>query len=367
MRPVRIQRVANFRNGSRVTIHDRFFSVLCSFHGLIIAPKLRRRLDTALMILWMVFLALQWILLLWSLEDLLDDPTEPASLLQIVTSIADFIDVVASSYIVFSFFRKRRVIEPLLRKSGRRFKDVFMLLLYAIPLISLQFYQAVWETESAIVVFNLLSAIFVETSMASFLVVYADLLNSLVESSSELRTLCKNPGETLDKLSAAKWSLRDNIDAVNEFSRLPLLSHYVKMIGSVLYVFLMILGQLCSGCEMIAYVSYSAGHILTMYYLAQKTSRLDVLRNKQLQYILMRTSIHNAEIIVAERIFKFRRSLDSVHLGCYTHGVENFVETILLFITMVLPIIFQFDHIVVGRMSKSDSDGLAVTEQLVIS
>lgn len=360
MRPVRIERVMTIRHGSRLTVADKFFNVFCSFHGLIISPTLRRRLGTALMVFWIVLLALQWVLLLWYLELLLGDPMESASLLEIVISVANFIDVVASSYIVFSFFRKRTVIQSLLRMRGRKFKDVFMLLLYAIPAISMQSYKAIRAIQTPVTAFSLSSASFVETTMACFLVVYADLLATLMKCNSQLCTLCKDSGKTLDELAAAKWDLRYKIDAVNEFSSLPLVSHYVKMIKNVLFVFVMVLGQFRSGIDLIVLVAYSAGHIFTMYYLAWKTSRLDVQRGVQAQDLLMRISIQSAEAIVAERVFKFRRDLDVVRLGCYAHGVKNFVGAILLFFTMVLPIILQFDHFVIATMSKSGSNALAV-------
>lgn len=347
MRSNRVGDNLSLRNASRATIHDLFFNAIGAFHGFIAV----NRLTPAWMIFWIIFFGQHWMSYLIDFGALSDDPSLSANMSYLVLSVSDFISTSASAYIVYSFFHKRNIIRPLLRKRGRTFNDVYPAVSYAIPLIAILAYRASRKLKAPMAALSFSSMILIETSMGTFLMVYGELLNGLIERSTELRRLCKNPEKTLDELIAAKWNLRDGIEAVNEFSSLPLVGHYVKMMGTTLIFSAMAMRKHHGVIERIAQWSHSVAHILTMYYFAWKTSTLDFQRHEMAQDILMRHSLQNFEAVLAKRVFNFRESLDVVRLGCFPHSTKSFVKSILLLYSMALPIMFQFDHLAVRRMS----------------
>lgn len=356
---MRSNRVTIIQNSSRKTIPEVFFTVCGTFHGLTYTP----RVTPLLAILWITIFGLNWIGLLWATKYMVFDSTRSAGLSDMALIFGKSIDIGASSYIVFSFFRKQGDIRPLLRRSERKSKDVFLPWVFEIPFVCYFAYRGIMARRGPMAALSHLITIPNETPMAMFLMVYAELLNSLIESSTELSMLCKDPKKSLDELIAAKWKLRDKIKIVNEFSSLPLLSHYIKMIGRAFYAFVKVFAFRTGGFDMFALCSHATAYILTMYYFARRTAALDLQRNGMAQDILMRNSIKTVDSVVAKRVFRFRADLDVVHLGCLVHGPKVFLETILFLLTTVIPLMCQFDQSVMRRMANLTNNAAPELQQ----
>lgn len=348
------------QDGSRKTVPDHFFTVICSFQSLIRVPYF----SPVLILLWMILFVFYMASILSDLKRYFIDSARPPSLVKIVFLLGDVIDISASSQIVVGFVRKQGEIQALLRRSGRKFSDVFVPCLYEIPVICLHAYYAIMREGSLMVVSNYTSSIFIETFVGAFLVVYADLLKALIESSTELCRLSNDPRKSLDELIASKWELRDKIAAVNNFSRLPLLIHYVRMILTALYVFIIKLNPSPGRrIKTFAFCAHSAAYFMTMYYLARRASTLDLHHNAMAQHIMMRPPIQSVDAVVVRRVFAFQDSLDAVRLGCSTHGPKVFFKAVLLLLTTAVPLLCQFDHKIIRRITNLTNEAIPGRQQ----
>ena len=342
------------RGDSRTTVHDSVLHVICSIHGLQIAARVPKWLRYVTMIFWTVVFSTVLTTIREMLAVTVYEPGRVISSSDISCYLCAIVDISASIYVIVTFLNRQKSFEQLLRKNGRGFGAVYSPLALALPWIIFTVYYAV-KMETIELRLSFISLLFILTSGTTFLMIYVDIAENLIEASEDLWRWSQDTGQCSDGLLRAKWELREKIRVANELCSLPMLAHYIHLGLLVLYVFSRTLAHGPDVYDFMGYLSHVTGYFLAMFYFAHRSSMLEKFALGTEKHILRQALFDKYRAPDMRRVFRFNGEVDVLRVGCYPHNSKNFMKMLGALVTCVAAVL-QFDYTTTKKINELASE-----------
>lgn len=270
----------------------------------------------------------------------------PSSLCEVLIRSFYVSSAVITLLMAFSVKINREMLEPMLRKNGRRLGDI------GVP-ISCAFLHLAWLLYSelkhlaAFSVIAVLWSIVLNLSKTAFFLIYLDLTASLTGKQENLMESVRTISPNFDVLAAKKWEIRDRIRNMNStFAQiLPLI--YLEGFLVVISFLGFAISRELPPVRLIFILITMLKDMALLFWMARECSKFHATCMQTDQLLLRgirRKKMCRSCFSDLSAVLKFNECWDVLKSGCFTHSVENFMKylaTGLTCVAIALPIDFK--------------------------
>ena len=261
--------------------------------------------------------------------------------------------VVSAMCTVSFFFRYRQSVAPLLQRNGRVFRDVAPFVMCALPTLGACI-RALISTTQTRRILSRIAFLGMETTMATFIMVYLDVVNNIVTKSNHLEAKSRDPGSSLDELVTMKWEIRDKIWESNRLFSMPMGGYSIISSLTLLYYSAKVAGSDGDAAVRFQNAGNGFAYLLMYLLLANRSSLIEQSDLETHDNILKR--LYREEVSRYARndfleVFSFREEWDVLRVGCFVHNIKNFWRFLSHIITIVA-VTLQFDYKLVRNLGN---------------
>lgn len=280
-----------------------------------------------------------------------EDPS-PKSLSDLVAILSLISFVAMSTYSIFSLRMKGKEIEPLLRRNGRSYREGVLFLIYCFQCIIRDVLNVALHKTISSVLESVGFAI-MELAMVMITTIYYDIVQDLLGRLRQLQTFSQRTSLSWKSLTAGKWEIRKRVDSINSLFAVLLSSFYLHVFLLAASVWARVIKSSFRSDEVFISSLNFFCYILQLFTLARKSSEKRALC-VQTEASLMERSQDESTVsktdMAAMKHFRFNEDWDSLRVGCFEHGLGNFLKSLSM-VTTCIAVVLQFDYLVVRAIN----------------
>lgn len=323
---------------------DFVFRFLCVIVGVKSDGKRSPRLARLVLVVWLLIHAIGISSFAMRVKDWLRTPRS-LSFLAFFPRVAVLVCAEVSSLI--RFFARHDEIQAMLQGNGRRFQDFWAHV--TCPVISILKYCRLFALNDGLLVYFVLLEIF----MASFFVIYTDVIIQLQKIQANILVRAQNIGTNRAELLSRKWDLRRRVSRVNRcFAWILALSHVrifkaaFRAVSNLIHqrnwidVILILIEQLIAIIQLSEFARRSSN---------LKRSCLEIEQSFSNQ--AYEGAINTETLREMRLVMRFHEDLDSLRNGCYPLEIGKFLHFLMTSMACVV-VMLQFDYEVARSLTS---------------